>query len=237
MVASASKLDPDNTNILVCGGGGVALETVRILKSMGSWVWMLQRTDARQKQIEKWFAVWAKGDALDLASVEKVFKGIDGGEVQAVVSTLGGTLEDNQVDSVGNINVIETAKKFGVKKFILVTSIGCGNSRSALSAQAATTLGPVLDQKDKAEARLREICKDNGMEFVIIRPGGLKSESATKNGVLVDNEAIIGSITREDTAKLVVDALFSDKTSGKTLHAVDKNMLMGEMPYEPFPLK
>lgn len=36
---------PDNANILVCGGGGVGMECTKLLKDMGSWVWMLQRTD------------------------------------------------------------------------------------------------------------------------------------------------------------------------------------------------
>jgi len=44
----ASRLDPDNASILVCGGGGVALEVTRKLKDMGSWVWMLQRGESRR---------------------------------------------------------------------------------------------------------------------------------------------------------------------------------------------
>ncbi len=43
------ELDPDNASILVAGGGGVALNTTRRLKNMGSWVWQLQRTDVRRK--------------------------------------------------------------------------------------------------------------------------------------------------------------------------------------------
>ena len=121
-----------------------------------------------------------------------------------------------------------------MKKFVLVTSIGCGDSRPSLAPSAAETLGPVLDQKDMAETRLREICEDGGMEFVIVRPGGLKSEGASGNGVVSEEERIVGAITREDTAKLVVKALFSDKTSGKILHAVDKNMLMTDVELTTF---
>jgi hypothetical protein len=44
----AEALDPDNASILVAGGGGVALLVTRKLKDMGSWVWVLQRSDSRR---------------------------------------------------------------------------------------------------------------------------------------------------------------------------------------------
>lgn len=44
----AETMDPDNASILVAGGGGVALSVTRRLKDMGSWVWMLQRSDTRR---------------------------------------------------------------------------------------------------------------------------------------------------------------------------------------------
>ena len=68
-------IDPDNASILVCGGGGVALHVTRKLKNMGSWVWQLQRTDVRRKEIEGMMAIVAKGDALNTADVDKVFSG------------------------------------------------------------------------------------------------------------------------------------------------------------------
>ena len=46
-------------------------------------------------------------------------------------------------------------------------------------------LKPVLVEKEKAENRLKELGKE--LEFVIIRPGGLKSEPATHSGVLTED--------------------------------------------------
>lgn len=219
----ASSLDPDNASILVAGGGGVALEVTRKLKDMGSWVWMLQRSDTRRKEIEGMMAIVVKGDAMSTEDVQKAFDSIE--DVDAVVSTIGGTAADPSADSQGNINLIEAAKKKGVQKFVLVTSIGTGDSKDAPPSQVYDVLKPVLLEKEKAEQRLKEI---GGMEYTIIRPGGLKNEAATGTGVLTEDPSVCGAIHREDVADLVVKALFSPKTDGKVLAAVDKAQLFGE---------
>lgn len=55
----------------------------------------------------------------------------------------------------GNINLIEAAAKKGVKKFILLTSIGVGDSKDAPPEQVYDVLKPVLIEKGKAEERLK----------------------------------------------------------------------------------
>lgn len=72
------------------------------------------------------------------------------------------------------------------------------------------------------------------MTFTIIRPGGLQSAPATGTAVVTENTAVCGSITREDTAAMVVKALFSKKADNKVLSAVDQNRLMPSSPkFEP----
>jgi len=152
-VRITANLDPDNASILVAGGGGVALEVTRRLKDMGSWVWQLQRTDVRRKEIEGMMAIVFNGDATNADDVERAFKSIDG--VDAVVSTIGGTTADPTADSLGNITLIEAAARHGVKKFVLVTSIGAGDSKAATPPNVYETLKPVLVEKEKAEKRLQ----------------------------------------------------------------------------------
>lgn len=55
----------------------------------------------------------------------------------------------------GNINLIEAAAKKGVKKFVLVTSIGTGDSKDAPPGQVYDVLKPVLLEKEKAEEALK----------------------------------------------------------------------------------
>jgi putative NADH-flavin reductase len=213
------ELDPDNASILVCGGGGVALAVTRRLKDMGSWVWMLQRTDVRKKEIEAMMAIVARGDALEPSDVARAFEQIE--DVDAVVSSVGGTVADPRADGEGNINLIAAAAKKGVKKFVLVTSVGCGDSKDAPGEKVYAALAPVLREKDRAEAALREAAAQHGMAFTIVRPGGLLSEPPTGKGALTEDTGVCGSIARDDVAALVIRALFSKGADGKTLTAVD----------------
>ena len=110
-------------------------------------------------------------------------------------------------------------------KFVLVTSIGTGDSQGAPPPQVYEALKPVLLQKVKAEDKLKELAAANGMEFCIVRPGGLKSEPATGTGVLTEDVNICGAIHHADVASLVVKCVLKDSANGKVLSCVDKEQL------------
>lgn len=68
---------------------------------------------------------------------------------------------------------------------------------------------------------------DSGLTYVIIRPGGLKSEPATGNGVVTENYRVAGTIQRADVAQLVGQVLESEAANQKILSAVDRTMVYG----------
>jgi len=128
-VTIKSDLEPDNISVLVCGGSGVAMDVFRQMTAAGTWVTVLQRHEDNRKEIESVGGFLIKGDVFDPKSVKKAFNLVE--EYDAVVSTVGGTPADPKADSEGNIALIDACVAKGIKKFVLVTSIGTGDSKSA----------------------------------------------------------------------------------------------------------
>ncbi|NWF59251.1 MAG: SDR family oxidoreductase [Fischerella sp.] len=210
---------------------GVGREIAQCLREQQLKVKALLRTDATRNELEAMGIKVVLGDAMNADDVESAMQGDE--PIDAVISTIGGLAKDNnRADYLGNKNLIDAAVKAGVQKFILVSSIGAGNSVVALSAQILEALQPVLIDKEKAEQHLIE----SGLTYTIIRPGGLHSEPATRNGVLTEDPRIAGMINRTDVAQLVCQCLNSDRANNKVLSAVDANMLFGQPEFEKFSL-
>lgn len=209
---------------------GVGREIANYLTGENQKVKAMLRSDQSRADLEGMGIKVVMGDALNVASVEQAMLGEP---IHAVISTIGGLPKDGErADYLGNKNLIDAAVKAGVKKFILVSSIGSGNSVVALPPQALETLKPVLIEKEKAEQYLIE----SGLIYTIIRPGGLKSEPATGNGVLTEDPRVAGTINRADVAQLVCRCLESDAANNKVLSAVDRNMMYGQAEFEEFSL-
>ncbi|MBD1832126.1 SDR family oxidoreductase [Cyanobacteria bacterium FACHB-472] len=209
---------------------GVGREIGNYLTGQNQKIKAMLRSDQSRADLEGMGIKVVMGDALNVASVEQAMLGEP---IHAVISTIGGLPKDGErADYLGNKNLIDAAVKAGVKKFILVSSIGSGNSVVALPPQALETLKSVLIEKEKAEQYLIE----SGLIYTIVRPGGLKSEPATGNGVLTEDPRVAGTIHRADVAQLVCRCLESDAANNKVLSALDRNMMYGQAEFEEFSL-
>lgn len=208
---------------------GVGGEIAKYLTAQQLNVKALLRTETARPELEEIGVKVVLGDALNVDAVERAILADE--PIHAVISTIGGLPQDgDRADYLGNKNLIDAAVKAGAQKFILVSSIGTGNSAVALPPPALETLGPVLVEKDKAEQYLIA----SGLTYTIIRPGGLKSEPATGTGILTEDPRIVGSIHRADVAQLVIRALNSDRANNKILSAIDRNQLFGQAEFAEF---
>jgi len=135
-----------------------------------------------------------------------------------VVSTLSGNPKVGYaVDSVGSINAIDAAKAAGAQRFILVSSIGVGESASAIPPKVLEVLAAVLVEKTKAENYLIE----SGLDYTVIRPGTLLNKPANGLGMLTQDTSVTGIIRRVEVARLVVEALSDAATVGNVYTAVE----------------
>ena len=210
---------------------GVGREIANCLTAQNLQVKALLRTEQKRQELEAMGIKVVLGDALNVNDIEQAI--LTEEPIDAVISTIGGVPQDSErADYLGNKNLIDAAVRAGVKKFILISSIGTGNSADAIPPQALETLKPVLIEKYKAEQYLI----NSGLNYTVIRPGGLKSEPSTGNGILTEDPKIAGTIHRADVAKLACLSINSEKTNNKVLSAIDENMIYGQPEFEKLEL-
>lgn len=146
------------------------------------------------------------GDVTNKADVDKVFEtAIDG-----VVVALGGKTADvgDSMLTDGTTNVVNAMKEKGVKRVSVVTSIGAGDSESQapffFKVLMWTAMKKIFVDKNNQEAAVEK----SGLEYCIVRPGGLTVDAPTGVINVIKGEA--GSIPRADVAQFCLDAVTTD---------------------------
>ncbi len=214
--------------ILIAGASkGVGFELAKYLREKGVDVVAMLRSDDAKAKLEGIGATVVKADALDSDAVRSAFAGA--GSVDAVACTVGGKPGDaERADYPGARNCIDAAKAAGIDRFLLVSSIGAGDTRQFLPPPLLERLGPTIDEKDKAEAYLLK----SGLKFTVVRPGGLESDSETGNGILTETPSVLGGIDRADVAQLLARCLHFGSAVGRTFIAVDSGKVRSKGEYE-----
>lgn len=218
------------TKVFLAGASrGAGREIAKQLAIANHAVTALLRSEQTKADLEALGIATALGDALEAEAMKQA---VGQQSPDAVISTIGGLPNDGGIrpDFVGNKNLIDGAIAASAKRFILISSIGSGDSAKALPPQALETLGAVLKEKEQAEDYLVK----SGLDYTIIRPGGLVSQPATDSEVLTEDASVAGSIPRAAVARLVVKCLESDRAKGKTLSAIDTSMQRSSQDFEVF---
>tara|TARA_B100000953_G_scaffold154795_1_gene128039 strand:+ start:607 stop:1464 length:858 start_codon:yes stop_codon:yes gene_type:complete len=138
-------------------------------------------------------------------TLKEICKNID-----VVISTVGITRQKDgltymDVDFQSNVNLIDEAKKRGVKKFIYISVLNGEKLRHLKICEAKEKLGDYL--------------KSSGMDYCIIRPNGffsdmkdfLKMAKTGKVYLFGDGKLKLNPIHGKDLANEVVNAIRQDK--------------------------
>ena len=208
------------TKVLVMGASrGIGLETVRALLARGHDVRAFARSASRiaieDPKLEKF-----DGDALDAATVERALAGVD-----AVIQSLGvsfgpdAVLKGTTLFSKATRVLVDAMPKAGVKRLIVVTGAGAGDSRGHGSILFDRIVFPLIlkrvyDDKDVQE----QMVKASGLDWTIVRPGGLMDRAATGDyHALTDPETWRGGfISRADVADFLSKEVTEPAYMGQT---------------------
>ncbi|KAK7852674.1 uncharacterized protein At2g34460, chloroplastic [Quercus suber] len=129
-----------------------------------------------------------------------------------------------KVDNFGTVNLVEACRKLGVNRFILISSILVNGAAMGQILNPAyiflNVFGLTLIAKLQAEQYIRK----SGINYTIIRPGGLRNEPPTGNLVMEPEDTLYeGTISRDKVAEVAVEALVYPEASYKVVEIVSRD--------------
>ena len=202
--------------ILIFGATrGTGLEAARLLRQRGRVVTATVRESSDTEALVSIGANVLLADVFDSDNISELLKAND---YAAIVLSLSGQKgEPQRPDREGIKIIVDAAAACGIKRIIMVTAIGCADSRPAVAPKVIEFLGPVLDAKTEAEDYLQ----NTDLDITILRPGGLTDEPASGTAILSEDHMLMGVASRADVGRLIVECLDQAATIGGIYHTVD----------------
>jgi putative NADH-flavin reductase len=200
------------TKIAVFGAtGGTGRQIVEQALAAGMQVTALVRDPAKLPIQNELFKL-VKGDVLDPAAVESTVAGAD-----AVFVSLGNTANNpDMIVSQGTAAVVAAMQAEGIRRLIVISSLGVGDSKDHVplffKAIIATALRKAFQDKEAQE----KLVMASGLDWTIVRPGGLSDGPATGAYRSGDIKATGGTISRADVAAFALAQLQSLQYLHKT---------------------
>src|SRR4051795_6847563 len=204
--------------VAIAGGHGqIALHLERLLADSGHRVLGLIRSRDHDSDVRE-----AGGEPVlcDLEQEDDLSHYVQGADAVVFAAGAGpgsGPERKKTVDLGGAVKLIDAARKEGIRRYVIVSSIGADDP-----SQGGEQMRPYLEAKAEADRRLEE----SALDHTIVRPGRLTDEPGTGRvsaGPDVEREAI----SRQDVAATLAAVLSAENTIGKAF-----NLMGGETPIE-----
>jgi uncharacterized protein YbjT (DUF2867 family) len=208
--------------VLVAGAHGkTARRLVRMLVDDGHEVRGLVRKEEQVPDVE---ADGAEPVLVDLEEEEvegAVGEAVEGCDTIIFAAGAGpgsGAARKETMDYGGAAKLVEAAEERGARRYLMLSSMGAGDPEGGSEA-----MRPYLIAKARADERLVE----SGLDYTIIRPGGLTDEEGTGRIEAAESLGRRGQISRDDVARTLADVLEMRNTYGKTIE-----ILAGDTPIQ-----
>ena len=203
-------------DVLIAGGHGkIARRLIRLLARDGHTARGLIRNPDHAADIE------ADGGVPVLCDLERedVAPHVSGADAIVFAAGAGpgsGAERKRTVDYGAAVKCVEAAEANGVRRFVIVSSIGAQNPESG-----PEPMRPYLRAKAEADARVA----GSDLDWTIDRPGSLNDDAGTGLVEISLDLGRSGPVPREDVALVVSETLRASSTIGLTFE-----LFSGETP-------
>jgi uncharacterized protein YbjT (DUF2867 family) len=206
-------------DVVVAGGHGrIALKLLKLLAAGGHRARGLIRNPEHATDLE---AIGAEAVTCDLEAEDDLSPHVRGANAVVFAAGAGpgsGPERKLTVDLGGAVKLIAAAQSAGARRYVIVSSMG-----SADPSSGSEQMRPYLQAKHDADVAVSE----SGLDFTIVRPGGLTDDPGTGRVAVAESLGRWGSVSRDDVAAVLLAVLTTDGTIGKTFELVE-----GESPIE-----
>jgi uncharacterized protein YbjT (DUF2867 family) len=205
--------------VAIAGGHGqIGLRLTKLLSERGDQVLSLIRNPDHAGDVR---AAGGEPIPCDLedAGVEEVTEAIDAADAVVFAAGAGpgsGAARKETMDYGGAVKLIEAAKRRGIKRYVIVSSMG------ADPGAEGDDFAVYQRAKGRADAALQE----SGLAYTIIRPTRLTDEPGTGK-VTIGDGLSRSEVSRDDVAGVIAASLHSADAIGKTFE-----LTAGETPID-----
>ena len=153
------------------------------------------------------------GSATDPEVLREAVAGAD-----AVVVTVGGSRGTSRARTRVTSAVIDAMREAGVRRLLVQSSLGTGDSAAQLPVPLRQLMKLVLAKPLADHNEQEEAVRESGLDWTIVRPTGLKNAPPTgtvRALEVADHGTLGGSVPRIDLAEFILSVIEDESTIRK----------------------
>ncbi|KAK4271820.1 hypothetical protein QN277_020454 [Acacia crassicarpa] len=128
-----------------------------------------------------------------------------------------------KVDNFGTVNLVEACRRVNVNRFILISSILVNGAAMGQLFNPAYIFLNVFGLTLVAKLQAEQYIRKSGINYTIIRPGGLRNEPPSGNVVMEPEDTLYqGTISRDQVAEVAIEALACPEASYKVVEIISQ---------------
>ena len=193
-------------NVVIVGGHGkIGLRLEKLLAERGDSPRGIIRKTEQAADLEE---IGVEPIVLDIENVDDISDALAGADAVVFAAGSGagsGPARKRTVDYGGAVKLVQAALVQDVRRYLIVSAMGANQPESW-----SDEMRPYYEAKAEAD----KIVMESGLDYTIVRPGGLTDDPGTGK-VEIAETVESGTVTRDDVAAVIAECLNADNTIGK----------------------